>query len=315
MPGITTGSKINSYEVISGPIGKKSSYGSIYIVSLNGNNVALKLLNNLGDTEQERFKLENKILNELKPHDNIINVFTEIENCSDFHNPFYSMELANHDLDTHLFDFPNLTILERLELLEDVVKGIKHAHERGYIHRDLKDENVLIKINSNIAICKLSDFGTAKDLNSSLTLSSSDTFWGAEAIMPPEAKFGLSNALNIFKLGDIYSVGILAYTILVNRPYKYIGDLLGNLNIFFRTKRILDTTQLTVPQRRTLFDEWLNIHGQNFNNSLQVTFSDSDLTEKLNNFISNCVNLDYSRRFQSMTDAHIDLSNIIQYVK
>lgn len=45
----------------------------------------------------------------------------------------------------------------------DVVKGLKVIHENGYVHRNIKSENVLIKtIEKDKKIFKIADFGFAK---------------------------------------------------------------------------------------------------------------------------------------------------------
>lgn len=42
------------------------------------------------------------------------------------------------------------------------MNGAKYLHKNGIIHRDLKPANILLKN----GVCKLSDFGFAKSLNS-----------------------------------------------------------------------------------------------------------------------------------------------------
>lgn len=46
--------------------------------------------------------------------------------------------------------------------LKDIMNGAKYLHKNGITHRDLKPANILIKK----GVCKLSDFGFAKSLNS-----------------------------------------------------------------------------------------------------------------------------------------------------
>lgn len=46
--------------------------------------------------------------------------------------------------------------------LKDIMNGAKYLHKNGIIHRDLKPANILLKN----GVCKLSDFGFAKSLNS-----------------------------------------------------------------------------------------------------------------------------------------------------
>lgn len=47
---------------------------------------------------------------------------------------------------------------EALAIFAQILKGFKNIHEKGFIHRDLKERNILMKNN----IAKISDFGLAK---------------------------------------------------------------------------------------------------------------------------------------------------------
>ncbi len=51
---------------------------------------------------------------------------------------------------------------EAKQFLKDIMNGAKYLHKNGIIHRDLKPANILLKS----GVCKLSDFGFAKSLNS-----------------------------------------------------------------------------------------------------------------------------------------------------
>ena len=51
---------------------------------------------------------------------------------------------------------------EAKKYLKDIMKGAMYLHTNGMIHRDLKPANILIKED----VCKLSDFGFAKSLES-----------------------------------------------------------------------------------------------------------------------------------------------------
>ena len=68
------------------------------------------------------------------------------------------------------------------ELLKDVAAAVQFAHERGVIHRDLKQSNILLESNG----CpKVTDFGLAKQIESGADLTASGEILGTPGYMPP----------------------------------------------------------------------------------------------------------------------------------
>lgn len=47
-----------------------------------------------------------------------------------------------------------------------IVAGLKHMHTLGFVHRDLKVENILIAYDDDRPVFKLADFGSTVDLHS-----------------------------------------------------------------------------------------------------------------------------------------------------
>ena len=86
---------------------------------------------------------------------------------------------------------------------------MKHVHERGMAHRDLKMENILLDENFTI---KIADFGTAKavDLEGKLK-----THIGTPGYMAPEV--GLGKPYNAFQ-ADVFSLGCVLFMILTRIP-------------------------------------------------------------------------------------------------
>lgn len=90
------------------------------------------------------------------------------------------------------------------KMIDGVLAGLAHLHERQIIHRDLKPGNILLQG----GIPRLADFGLSRLLLSSMSVTVS----GTPAYMAPEAFNGKRNEQT-----DIWSVGVILYRLLAGR--------------------------------------------------------------------------------------------------
>ena len=92
----------------------------------------------------------------------------------------------------------------------ELSQALKHAHDRGIIHRDIKPANILLEYNGNV---KLSDFGIAH-IYGEHRLTHVNSVVGTLEYMSPEQ----SQAGPIGPKTDLYSLGVVLYTLLVGTP-------------------------------------------------------------------------------------------------
>ena len=107
---------------------------------------------------------------------------------------------------------------EALPILEQVAAAIDFAHSRGFIHGDVKPENILFVTNASHAY--LSDFGMARHFAFTARVSTavpSDSQGGtASYLSPEELADGKQSARS-----DLYSFGLVSYQLLTGRlPFE-----------------------------------------------------------------------------------------------
>ncbi|WP_013323433.1 serine/threonine-protein kinase [Gloeothece verrucosa] len=114
-----------------------------------------------------------------------------------------------------------LSLKQKLNLVEDILSGLAHAHSRQIIHCDIKPENILLKLKPSSWSAHISDFGIARlieEIN-----SQSGGYTGSPAYMAPERFYGKHSFAS-----DLYAVGIILFELLVGyRPFSgYPGELM-----------------------------------------------------------------------------------------
>ena len=105
---------------------------------------------------RDRFKTEIETLRKLN-HPNIVQIFGFGE---DEEQIFYAMEfVAGSSLEEQLGRGRAFSWREVTHFGIAVARALRHAHDRGVIHRDIKPGNLLL---TETGVLKLSDFGIAR---------------------------------------------------------------------------------------------------------------------------------------------------------
>jgi tRNA A-37 threonylcarbamoyl transferase component Bud32 len=181
--------------------------------------VALKMLKyDLSHNQDflKRFKQEARVIAKLD-HPNIVRVF---ESINEYSTEFIVMErLQGQDVDQLLKQKGPLSIGETKSILYQVACALEYAHaqgEGGIIHRDIKPSNIFVDDTGQV---KLTDFGIAKPASEEVT-----TILGTPKYLSPEIIQGQA----FDGRSDIYSLGIMAFSILTGAP-PFVADNLSDL--------------------------------------------------------------------------------------
>jgi eukaryotic-like serine/threonine-protein kinase len=174
--------------------------------SLLNRRVALKFLHpRFAQDEQfvERFRREASAAAGLQ-HPNVVGVFDRgiVDGAH-----YIAMEYVEGASLKDLIE-RGLSVPEAVEIVRQVLAGVKYAHEHGIVHRDLKPQNVLVDSEGR---ARVTDFGIARAGASEITQTGS--VLGTAQYLSPEQAQGLP----VTAASDIYSVGVMLYEALTGR--------------------------------------------------------------------------------------------------
>jgi serine/threonine protein kinase len=114
-------------------------------------------------------------------------------------------------------DAGGLTVGEILDIMVEMARGLDFAHQKGFVHRDVKPGNILFRKDGSVV---LADFGIAKAMDS----SSSSTVAGASIGTPDYMSPEQARAEPVDGRSDLYSLGTVLYEMLTGAPPYQAAD-------------------------------------------------------------------------------------------
>lgn len=143
-------------------------------------------------------------------HRNILKVY-DAESINDDHAYFITPFCNNGDLDDILLN-TQLGPLEALDIVSEIASGVGYLHAEGYLHRDLKPQNIFIESDGAVMI---GDFGSVVAQNSNGFAATGSVH---SLIYRPPEDF---SEQKFYRSGDVYQLGVLLYQLLGGRlPYN-----------------------------------------------------------------------------------------------
>ena len=132
-----------------------------------------------------------------------------------------------------------------LSIISQALSALSYAHAQGYIHRDIKDQNILVSGTWPNISAKLTDFGLAKSFTQSgmSGVTVAGEMAGTLAYMPPEQ---LKNFRDVRPQSDIYAVGMTAYSLLTGSLALNVGR---RTSMAETIKAIFDQPTIPLAQR------------------------------------------------------------------
>jgi len=180
---------------------------------LDGKYVAVKVLKSEFVSQakfRKRFLNESKAVAMLS-HKNIVNVL-DVNFEGD--TQYIVMEFIDgRTLKEYIVDYAPLDTREALAYCGQVLNALRHAHERGVVHRDIKPQNIMLL---DSGVIKVTDFGIAHVSNFE-TVTMTDNAIGSVHYISPEQARGHHTD----ERSDIYSVGVMLYEMVTGKlPFE-----------------------------------------------------------------------------------------------
>lgn len=161
----------------------------------------------------ERFYREGKAAAALN-HNNIVQAI-DVGEGNGFH--YFVMEYVEGcTVYDELADGKIYKEQEAVKIVKQVAQALKHAHDRGIIHRDVKPKNLML---TKDRVAKLADMGLARAMTDlEAAMAEAGRAYGTPYYISPEQ---IRGEVNIDLRADIYSLGATFYHMVTGRvPFE-----------------------------------------------------------------------------------------------
>ena len=107
-----------------------------------------------------------------------------------------------------------------LRVIREIAGALNYAHEKGFVHRDVKPDNILLRRDGSSV---LTDFGIARALDAAPRVTRTGAIVGTPHYMSAEQARGQQ----IDGRSDLYGLGVVLYELLVGRVPYHADDSLA----------------------------------------------------------------------------------------
>ena len=166
----------------------------------------------------DSLQVEATVCNEFYDHPNIVKS-VEFGLDDTLNTYFFASEFVEGQRwDDRVHRHGRILITELMPMVLDLLDTQRFIYQKGYLYRDLKPENVIIKPDG---VPMLVDFGLCMRVEDAMFDTDGAHVEGAPHFMPPERLTGLGESI----WSEIYSLGMLMYFSLTGQTFFEPGDI------------------------------------------------------------------------------------------
>ena len=184
--------------------------------------VALKFIRSDNENLKKRFVREAKAQAQIE-HDNVCKIYETGEVDG---NPYIAMQFIQGDTLQKIVK--ELSLEQKVLIMQKIADAVQHAHRIGIIHRDIKPSNIIVEHKEDGSYRPfIMDFGIAREL-SDPGMTATDVVVGTPSFMAPEQM--TTHAVD--RRTDIYGLGATMYYIFSGQaPFQGSGmEILAKLS-------------------------------------------------------------------------------------
>ncbi len=146
--------------------------------------------------------------------------------------PYLVMEfVSGKTLHDHLRKLGSLPLGDVLRIGRQIATGLRAAHEKGIVHRDIKPGNILLE--NGVERVKIVDFGLAQVIFESSDITSQGQTLGTPRFMAPEQIEGS----RVDERADLFSLGCVIYMMCCGHP-PFSGNSITVLHSILRDTHV-----------------------------------------------------------------------------
>jgi serine/threonine-protein kinase len=157
----------------------------------------------------DRFYAEGRAAARLN-HPNIVQAI-DVGQAGEWH--FFVMEfIEGHTVYDHFQQHGKYDEAQAVRIVIQIAEALRHAHEKGFMHRDVKPKNIMI---TREGVAKLADMGLAREVtDKEAAEAEAGKAYGTPYYISPEQVRG---SVNVDQRADIYGLGATFYHMVTGR--------------------------------------------------------------------------------------------------